>query len=64
VRALLSVTPELPKTQREHQAILEAFAARDAERAAALTRAHVLDGGASLLRYLSEHRAEGRDHPL
>lgn len=64
VRALLSVTPELPKTQREHQEILEAFAARNAERAAALTRAHVLDGGASLLRYLSEHRAEGRDHPL
>lgn len=60
VRALLSVTPELPKTQREHHAIIEAFAARDAEKAATLTRAHVLDGGASLVKYLSEHRADAR----
>lgn len=57
VRALLAVTSELPKTQGEHHAIIEAFAARDAERAATLTRAHVLDGGASLVKYLSEHRA-------
>jgi DNA-binding GntR family transcriptional regulator len=58
VRALLAVTAEMPKTQREHAAILEAFAARDAIAAAALTRAHVLDGGASLLKYLSDHRAD------
>jgi DNA-binding GntR family transcriptional regulator len=57
VRTLLAVTDEMPKTQREHAAILDAFAARDAERAAALTRAHVLDGGAALLKYLSDHRA-------
>lgn len=63
VRALLAVTPELPKTQREHHAIIEAFAARDAERAATLTRAHVLDGGASLVKYLSEQRAEPRITP-
>lgn len=60
VRALLAVTSEMPKTQREHLAIIEAFAAKDAERAAALTRAHVLDGGASLVKYLSEHRADPR----
>ena len=64
VRALLAVTPELPKTQREHHAIIDAFAARDAERAATLTRAHVLDGGASLVKYLSEHRADPRTPSL
>jgi DNA-binding GntR family transcriptional regulator len=58
VRALLAVTTEMPKTQREHGAILEAFAARDAVAASALTRAHVLDGGAALLKYLSAHRVE------
>jgi DNA-binding GntR family transcriptional regulator len=58
VRTLLAVTAEMPKTQREHAAILEAFAARDAVAAAALTRAHVLDGGAALLTYLSDHRAD------
>lgn len=63
VRALLAVTAEMPKTQREHAAILEAFAARDAVAAAALTRAHVLDGGASLLSYLSEHRADPPHSP-
>jgi len=62
VRALLAVTPELPKTQREHHVIIDAFAARDAEKAATLTRAHVLDGGASLVKYLSEHRADARSH--
>ncbi len=60
VRALLAVTHELPKTQAEHRAIIDAFEARDAERAATLTRAHVLDGGASLVKYLSEHRADTR----
>lgn len=63
VRALLAVTDEMPKTQREHAAILDAFAARDAERAAALTRAHVLDGGAALLKYLSDHRAHSPEPP-
>lgn len=58
VRALLAVTTEMPKTQREHGAILEAFAAHDAVAASALTRAHVLDGGRSLLKYLSAHRIE------
>ncbi len=64
VRALLAVTDEMPKTQREHAAILEAFAARDAAAAAALTRAHVLDGGAALLKYLSDHRVDQPSPPI
>lgn len=62
VRALLSVTTEMPNTQREHQRIIAAFAARDAHTAAELTRAHVLDGGAALLKYFSEHRVDSRRH--
>lgn len=58
VRALLSVTTEMPKTQREHRAILDAFSRRNPDEAASLTRAHVLDGGASLVKYLSEHRTD------
>jgi DNA-binding GntR family transcriptional regulator len=60
VRALLAVTTEMPKTQREHRAILDAFARRNPDEAASLTRAHVLDGGASLVRYLSDQRADSR----
>jgi len=62
VRALLAITTEMPKTQREHQAILDAFARRDPDAAADLTRAHVLDAGASLVQYLSaqrDHRSKG-----
>ena len=58
VRALLAVTTEMPKTQREHWAILDAFSRRNPDEAATLTRAHVLDGGASLVNYLSDHRGE------
>lgn len=56
VRALLAMTPEMPKTQAEHRAILDAFARRDADAAAELTRVHVLDAGASLVKYLKDHR--------
>lgn len=62
VRALLAITTEMPKTQREHQAILDAFARRDPDAAADLTRAHVLDAGASLVQFLSaqrDHRSKG-----
>jgi DNA-binding GntR family transcriptional regulator len=47
VRALLAMTTdtEMPKTQLEHAAILDAFARRDPDAAADLTRAHVLDEG-------------------
>jgi DNA-binding GntR family transcriptional regulator len=59
VRALLSVTTEMPKTQHEHAEILDAFVRRDPDAAAELTRAHVLDAGASLVHYLNEHRSKG-----
>ena len=64
VRALLAVTTEMPKTQREHWAILDALYAPRPDEAASLTRAHVLDGGASLVKYLSEHRADPADSTL
>ncbi|WP_371324431.1 GntR family transcriptional regulator [Dechloromonas sp. ZY10] len=56
VRALLAMTPEMPKTQAEHRAIVAAFARRDGRAAAELTRAHVLDAGTSLVKYLKDHR--------
>ncbi|WP_313951983.1 GntR family transcriptional regulator [Accumulibacter sp.] len=59
VRALLSITTELPKTLHEHAEILDAFARRDPDAAAELTRAHVLDAGASLVHYLNYHRSKG-----
>lgn len=59
VRALLSITTELPKTLHEHREILEAFVRRDPDAAAELTRAHVLDAGASLVHYLNYHRSKG-----
>ncbi len=59
VRALLAVTTEMPKTQREHAEILDAFVRRDPDAAAELTRAHVLEAGASLVHYLNEHRSKG-----
>lgn len=61
VRALLAMTAqtEMPKTQSEHAAILDAFARRDPDAAASLTRAHVLDAGASLVQYLKDHRHHG-----
>ena len=59
VRALLSITPELPTTLHEHAEILAAFVRRDPDAAAELTRAHVLDAGASLVHYLNYHRSKG-----
>lgn len=59
VRTLLAMTNEMPKTQREHADILAAFARRDPDAAASLTRAHVLDAGASLVKYLNDHRNKG-----
>ena len=59
VRALLSITTELPTTLYEHSEILDAFVRRDPDAAAELTRAHVLDAGASLVHYLNYHRSKG-----
>lgn len=61
VRALLSITTqtEMPKTQLEHGEILAAFERRDPDAASALTKAHVLEAGASLVQYLQDHRHQG-----
>ncbi|MEF8714451.1 MAG: GntR family transcriptional regulator [Accumulibacter sp.] len=59
VRALLSMTPGMPNTLREHAEILDAFVRRDPDAAAELTRAHVLDAGASLVSYLIDQRSKG-----
>jgi DNA-binding GntR family transcriptional regulator len=61
VRYLLSHPAEMPNTQREHRAILDAFRRRDPDAAAKLTRAHVLDAGASLVQYLKQDRQLGGD---
>lgn len=60
IRTLLALHyGETPKTHVEHAAILEAFARRDAKAASELTRAHVLDGGATLIKHLNSHRRIG-----
>ncbi len=63
VRAVLVLNEdETPKTHFEHAAILDAFARRDAKAAADLTRAHVLDAGASLVKHLNNHRLKLVNH--
>jgi DNA-binding GntR family transcriptional regulator len=59
VRAVLPIRTEMPKTVHEHAEILAAFARRDPDAAAELTRAHVLDASASLVDHLNEHRLKG-----
>lgn len=61
VRFLLSHPDEMPNTQREHRAILDAFRRRDPDEAARLTRAHVLDAGTSLVHHLKQDRQQGGD---
>ena len=46
----------LQQEQREHQAILKALAARDAERAVAAMREHIERSGESMLRSLAERK--------
>ncbi|MTI06267.1 GntR family transcriptional regulator [Roseibium denhamense] len=57
IRAQLLLTDGMARAEAEHVAILDACAAADADRAADLTRAHILGAKTSLLRKL----AEGRD---
>jgi DNA-binding GntR family transcriptional regulator len=60
IRTLLALHQgETPKTHIEHAAILEAFSRRDAKAASDLTRTHVLDGGATLIKHLNSHRHIG-----
>ncbi|MCP8894837.1 GntR family transcriptional regulator [Shinella daejeonensis] len=56
LRAQLTFTNGLMRAGREHEAILAACIAGDAERASRLTRDHVLDAGRSLVAFLREHR--------
>lgn len=56
-RIQLVVTDGMARARREHEAILAAAVARDADRAAALTRAHILAAGRSLVAFLARSRA-------
>ncbi len=51
-RLQLTLTSGMDRARREHQAIVEACVARDADLAAELTRAHILGAGRSLLDFL------------
>lgn len=56
LRAQLSLTDGMERASREHELILEACEAGDAERAAVLTHEHVQGAKASLLDYLNSKR--------
>ena len=56
LRAQLSLTDGMERATREHEIILAACEAGDAEHAAALTYDHVQDAKASLLNYLKQKR--------
>jgi DNA-binding GntR family transcriptional regulator len=57
LRAQLVLTDGIARARREHEGILAAAMARDADAAAALTRAHILGASASLIRFLQAERA-------
>jgi DNA-binding GntR family transcriptional regulator len=56
VRLVLCLTQGIRDAVKEHQAILDACRARDADLAAALTRRHIEGAKATLLGRLREHR--------
>jgi DNA-binding GntR family transcriptional regulator len=56
LRAQLTFTNGMMRAGQEHEAILAACVARDAERASQLTRDHVLDAGRSLIAFLRNQR--------
>lgn len=57
LRAQLTLTDGMNRAHREHQVILDACVRGDAEKAAELTRDHVLGAGRALIAYLEEKRA-------
>lgn len=59
LRAQLVLTHGIARARREHEGILRAAMARDAEAAAELTRAHILGASASLTAFLQSERARG-----
>lgn len=57
LRAQLTLTDGMARARREHQAILDACVEGNAEKAAELTRDHVLGAGRALIAYLEETRS-------
>lgn len=57
LRAQLMLTDGMVLARAEHLAILDACIARDAEVAARLTHAHIVDASASLVRFLANNPA-------
>ncbi len=57
LRAQLTLTNGMTRANREHQAILAACLARDADLASRLTRDHVLNAGRSLVAFLKDQRS-------
>ncbi len=56
LRAQLILTDGIDRARREHDGILQAALARDADQAAALTRAHILGASRALLTFLQDQR--------
>ncbi|MDH4984209.1 GntR family transcriptional regulator [Aminobacter anthyllidis] len=59
LRAQLTLTDGMKRARREHQGILDACIGGDADRAAELTRDHILGAGRALIVFLEETRAHG-----
>lgn len=58
LKAQLALTDGMEQARREHDAILDACLSGDGNRAAALTRAHILDASHSLIAFLRRERGE------
>lgn len=58
LRAQLILTDGMDRAKRDHQAIFDACATGDAERAAALTSTHILDASAALVKFLAKQRGQ------
>lgn len=58
LRAQLVLTDGIARARREHEGILAAAMARDADAAAELTRAHILGASRSLITFLEKQRSK------
>jgi DNA-binding GntR family transcriptional regulator len=58
LRAQLVLTDGMARARREHEGILQACIERDHDRAAQLTRDHILGASASLITFIERTRAE------
>lgn len=59
LRAQLALTGGMERARSEHEQLLEAWLARDAERAAALLRDHILGAGQALVAFLERSARSG-----